>query len=161
MAVARSRYRVNKRKHAPKRPKRSTTWLAVSLVAMLNSNRRPTLTAPKSPSPQCGIAGHGKRCRVSLYLAVADLSLPRFCQKVFEETDHFATADPVEACKSHMHYEVARSFLEFSCEEGKFGSASSLFTFAKTWRMGVHLHTRHPVDQTVKMDMKNVRSRLR
>ena len=94
-----------------------------------------------------------------LRLAIANLYLPRFYQKVFKETDYFTTADPVKVCKRCMYYEVARSFLEFSCEEPKFSSVLSLFTHAKNERIAVHLHTCHPVDQTVKMDMKNVRPR--
>jgi hypothetical protein len=36
--------------------------------------------------------------------------MTRFCQKVYDESDHFTTPDPVEVCKSHIYYEVVRSF---------------------------------------------------
>jgi hypothetical protein len=76
---------------------------------------------------------------------------------VFKETDPFVTADPVKICKRHINYKVARLFLDFSYKESNFSSTVSLFTYIKARRIGVHLHTRYPVDQTVKMDMKNVR----
>jgi hypothetical protein len=38
--------------------------------------------------------------------------------------------------------------------------ASSLFTHAKAWRMGIIQYTRAPVDPAVKMDMKNVRNHV-
>src|SRR4051812_6198947 len=41
---------------------------------------------------------------------------PRFCQKVYGESDYFTTSDPVDVCKNHLRYEVVRSFLEWSCQ---------------------------------------------
>jgi len=35
---------------------------------------------------------------------------------VYAETNHFTTAGPIEVCKKNMRYEVAKSFLGFSCE---------------------------------------------
>jgi hypothetical protein len=87
------------------------------------------------------------------------LTIPtRFCQKVYDETNHFTTPDPIEVCRKHVDYQVVRSFLEWSCQTSKFKKASSLFTHAKAWRMGVIQYTRAPVDPAVKMDMKNVRN---
>jgi hypothetical protein len=76
---------------------------------------------------------------------------------VFKEIDHFIIANPIKVYKTHMNYEVVRSFLDFSYEESNFSSAMSLFTYAKAWRIGVYLYTRYPVDQTVKIDIKNIR----
>src|SRR5947207_13683953 len=36
---------------------------------------------------------------------------PRFCQRVYKESNYFSTYDLVDACKNHLHYEVVRSFL--------------------------------------------------
>lgn len=83
--------------------------------------------------------------------------LTRFCQNVYDETHHFTIPDPIEICRKHVDYQVVRSFLEWSCQTSKFKKASSLFTHAKAWRMGVIQYTRAPLDPAVKMDMKNVR----
>lgn len=63
--------------------------------------------------------------------------MTRFCQKVYDESDHFTTPTPVKVCKNHLHYEVVRSFLEWSCQKSNFTKSSSLFTYAEGWRMGV------------------------
>jgi hypothetical protein len=92
--------------------------------------------------------------------AQANETGPRFCQKVYEESNHFRTSDPVDVCKNHLHYEVVRSFLEWSCEISGFTASVSLFTYARAWRMAVLQYTRSPVDSTIKMDMKNVREHV-
>jgi hypothetical protein len=97
---------------------------------------------------------------IAFYLssrAAANKTGPRFCQKVYDESSYFTSPDPIDVCKNHLHYEVVRSFLEWSCQISKFTSSASLFTYAKAWRMGVIQYTRSPVDPAVKMDMKNVR----
>ncbi len=62
---------------------------------------------------------------------------PRFCQKVYEESNHFNTSDLVNVCGNHLHYEVVRSFLEWSCQISGFTTSASLFTYAKNWRVAV------------------------
>jgi hypothetical protein len=54
-----------------------------------------------------------------------------FCQKAYEESRTFITPDPKDICKYHLHYEVVRSFPEWSClqqrkrlEDGSFEAAS-------------------------------------
>jgi hypothetical protein len=79
----------------------------------------------------------------------------RFCQKVYEESNHFKSSDPVDVCKNHLHYEVVRSFLEWSCEISGFTTAALLFTYAKDWKMAILEYTRPPVNSTIKMDMTN------
>ena len=63
--------------------------------------------------------------------------MTRFCQKVYEESDHFTTPDPAEVSRNDLGYEVVDFFLEWSCQKSKFKKASSLFTYAKAWRMAV------------------------
>jgi hypothetical protein len=82
----------------------------------------------------------------------------RFCQKVHDESNHFTNPDPIEVCRKNLDYDVVESFLEWSCQQSKFKKASSLFTYAKAWRMAVVEHTRFPVDPGIKMHMKNVHS---
>ena len=118
------------------------------------------------PVPRCRLRSYGDvGPSTSMLLLVAFISSnkrrltkagPRFCQKVFEESRHFTTPDPVAVCKDHLDYQVVRSFLEWSCQNSRMGSASSLFIYARTWRMAVIQYTRSPVDSTIKMDMKNV-----
>src|SRR3954469_23116848 len=43
--------------------------------------------------------------------------LTRFCQKVYDETNHFTSPDPIEVCRKHVDYEIVRSFLEWSCSD--------------------------------------------
>lgn len=86
--------------------------------------------------------------------------MTRFCQKVYDESDHFKSPDPIEVCTNYLYFEVVRAFLEWICQESKLTTASSLFTYAKAWRMGVIKYTRSPVDPSIKMDMKNVRSHV-
>jgi hypothetical protein len=61
----------------------------------------------------------------------------RFCQKVYDESNYFTSPDPVDVYRNHLHYEVVRSFLEWSCQISGFTTSISLFTYAKAWRMGV------------------------
>jgi hypothetical protein len=82
----------------------------------------------------------------------------RFCQKVYEKSSHFVSPDPIDVCRNKLHYEVVRSFLEWSCQNSKFKKASSLFTYGKTWRMAMVEPTRAPVDPAIKMDMQNMRT---
>ena len=83
--------------------------------------------------------------------------LTRFCQRVYNETHHFTSPDPLKVCRNHVDYQVMRAFLEWSYQTLNFKKASSFFTHAKAWRMGVVWYTRAPVDPTVKMDLKNIR----
>jgi hypothetical protein len=59
-------------------------------------------------------------------------------------------------CKNNLQYEVVRSFLEWSCQISRIATASSLFIYARTWRMAVVEYARVSVDSMIKMDMKNV-----
>src|SRR5436305_11528590 len=89
------------------------------------------------------------------------LHLPSpFCQKVYDESGHFQSPDPIAVCTNHLYFEVTRAFLEWICQELKLTTAASLFTYAKAWRMGVIKYTRSPVDPSIKMDMKNVRGHV-
>ena len=63
--------------------------------------------------------------------------MTKFCQKVYEESDHFKTPDSIEICRNDLGYEVVKSFWEWSCQKLKFKKALSLFTYAKAWRIAV------------------------
>ena len=91
---------------------------------------------------------------------VANKTGPRFCQKVYDDSNYFTSPDPIHVCKNHLHYEVVRSFLEWLCQTSRLTSSASLFTYAKAWRMGVIQYTRSPVDPAIKMDTKKVRDDL-
>lgn len=78
-----------------------------------------------------------------LYLfsrATVNNAWPRFCQKVYDKSSYFTTPDPIDVNKNHLHHEVVRSFLEWSCQISRMASSASLFTYAKVWRMGVVLY---------------------
>jgi hypothetical protein len=91
---------------------------------------------------------------------MANKTRPRFCQKVYDESNHFTSADPVDIYKNHLHYEVVRLFLEWSCQISRFTTSASLFTYAKASRMGVIQYTRSPVDPAIKVNVKNVREHI-
>jgi hypothetical protein len=46
------------------------------------------------------------------FWAAANKTGPRFCQKVYDESNYFTSPDPIDVYKKHLHYEVMRSFLE-------------------------------------------------
>jgi hypothetical protein len=80
-----------------------------------------------------------------LYLfsrATVNNARPRFCQKVYDKSSYFTTPDPIHVYKNHLHHEVVRSFLEWSCQISRMASSASLFTYAKVWRMDVVLYCR-------------------
>jgi hypothetical protein len=56
-----------------------------------------------------------------------------------------------------MNIEIAREFLEWCCANGKLGSSKSLFQIGKNWRMAFHYYLGYLVDESIKVDMKNVR----
>jgi len=64
-------------------------------------------------------------------MAEANKTGPRFCQKIYEESNYFTSPDPVDVCKNHLHYEVIRLFLEWSYQISRFTISTSLFTYAK------------------------------
>src|ERR1700728_3005248 len=87
--------------------------------------------------------------RLLSFLVAANKTGPRFCQKVYDESDYFTSPDPIDVCKNHLYYEVVRSFLEWSCQISRLKSSASLFTYAKAWRMAVIQYTRSPVDPAI------------
>jgi hypothetical protein len=92
--------------------------------------------------------------------APANKALLGIVRKSTTSLTFFSTPDPVKVCKNHLNCEVVRTFLEWSGDTSRWTKASSLFTYAKAWRMGVIQYTRFPVDPAIKMDMKNVREQV-
>jgi hypothetical protein len=142
------------------RPGRSRSYSADS-ANVLGQQRPSTLTAPSHISPAHGDVGPSTSLFRSiavffLALAKANKDRVRFCRKVYNESDHFSSLDPVRVCTDDLYCEAVQTFLDWSCSVSNFKSSSSLFTYSKGWRMGVVQHTGFPVNPVIKMDMKNV-----
>ena len=43
--------------------------------------------------------------------ATVNNARPRFSQKVYEESNYFTSADPIDVYKNHLHYEVVGSWI--------------------------------------------------
>src|SRR5439155_22454904 len=91
-------------------PNRSRSWSASSASA-LSWRRRSTQRVPSSCLSLYGDVGLSTfpllgSSPFPFSRATVNNARPRFCQKVYDETNYFTSADPIDVYKNHLHYEV-------------------------------------------------------
>jgi hypothetical protein len=89
-----------------RRPRRSRSC-SVDSVNALGQPRPSTLTAPSYISPTYGDVGPSTSPFpfievVFLALAKANTDQLKYCQKVYDESDHFSNPDPVRGCTDDL-----------------------------------------------------------